>query len=47
MLGKTFGGKNHGVIIDDKYPKTAYRGMPLYYELKLSAYAYLYLIFIG
>ncbi len=39
MLGKTSGSKNQGVIIDDKYPKTAYRGMPLYYKLQLSAYA--------
>ena len=39
MLGKTGNGKNRGVIIDDKYPETAYRGMPLYYKLQLSAYA--------
>ena len=39
LLGKVENGKNQGVVIDDKYPKSEYRGMPLYYKLQLAAYA--------
>ncbi len=39
LLGKVVNGKNQGVVIDDKYPKSVYRGMPLYYKLQLAAYA--------
>jgi hypothetical protein len=39
MLGRMENGKNQGIIIDDKYPKSEYKGIPLYYKLQLSAYA--------
>ena len=39
LLGKVENGKNQGIIIDDKYPKTEYQGIPLYYKLQLAAYA--------
>lgn len=39
LLGRVVNGRNQGIIIDDKYPKSAYRGMPLYYKLQLAAYA--------
>ncbi len=39
MLGKAGNGKNQGIIIDDKYPKFGYKGMPLYYKLQLAGYA--------
>ena len=39
MLGRVENGRNQGIIIDDKYPKSKYSGMPLYYKLQLAAYA--------
>jgi len=39
LLGKNTKGVNNAIIIDDKYPKMKYKGMPLYYKLQLSAYA--------
>ncbi len=33
------GDKRRGIVIDDKFTKTEYRGIPLYYRLQLSAYA--------
>ncbi|MDE1856285.1 MAG: PD-(D/E)XK nuclease family protein [Candidatus Micrarchaeota archaeon] len=39
LLGRNGSGINNALIIDDKYPKYGYKGMPLYYKLQLSAYA--------
>ncbi len=39
LLGKVVDGRNQGIVIDDKYPKSEYSEMPLYYKLQLSAYA--------
>lgn len=39
LLGVVKNGRSQGVIIDDKYPTTEYRTLPLYYKLQLSTYA--------